>query len=663
MPTRKLAQSRQARALLLEEDAVISATPGVTSVMRLAAALTIVSGPSFWTSTPRPTTAAPHVSAEDAVAVAAEPNDNRLPAGKLVNGILTVRLEAREAMWYPEGRTAPGVPVYAFATSRSAPGIPGPLIRVRAGTEIRAIVTNSLKQRMTLRGLQDHSASALDTIEIAPGAEREITFNATIPGTFYYWGRTEGNREGPSRLADSQLAGAFIVDPPGANTDPRDRVMVISLWEDTLRTIPEPAYKEVFAINGLSWPHTERLNYTVGDTIRYRLINATAAPHPMHLHGFYFDVTSKGNAVRDTIYTVRQRRKAVTEFMPPGTTTAFTWVPTRAGNWLLHCHLISHIDAHLKLTSRHSSSGVHSGNHSEEGMSGLVMGLHVSPRAGGVAMAPDPVAQKQLRMFVDQRDNVFGKDPGYSFVLQNGPNAPAADSVQFPSSTVVVTKGEPTAITVINRTKAPVSVHWHGIELESFYDGVGDWSGWKKKLAPPIAPGDSFIVRMTPDRAGTFIYHTHVDETIQLSSGLYGALIVLEKGAKRDTTERLFLMGDGGPVRGSPSFLNGTATPPDIQLSSGTPHRLRFINISGGPSRRVRLMADTTLQRWRAVAKDGADLPTVQANMRPADLQLGPGETMDVEVAREKPEEMQLEVTTLAKGGVVTTIKVPVRVK
>lgn len=240
--------------------------------------------------------------------------------------------------------------------------------------------------------------------------------------------------------------------------------MVITVKRDTLRNIPQPVEQAVFAINGLSWPHTERLNHTVGDTVRWRVINSSNPPHPMHLHGFYFDVTSRGNAVRDTTYTPRQRRRAVTEFMSAGTTAAFTWVPTRGGNWLFHCHSITHIDPKLRLASRHGSSA-HAGNHAEEGMSGLVMGLLVSPAKGGVAMAPDPVARRNLRLFVNQRERVFGKNPGYSFVLQDGVNAPALDSVQFPSSTVVVTKDEPTAITVVNRTKAPVSVHWHGIEL------------------------------------------------------------------------------------------------------------------------------------------------------------------------------------------------------
>ncbi len=64
------------------------------------------------------------------------------------------------------------------------------------------------------------------------------------------------------------------------------------------------------------------------------------------------------------------------------------------------------------------------------------------------------------------------------------------------------------------------AVHWHGMELESFFDGVAGWSGAGNRLAPIIAPGDSFVAHMTPPRAGTFIYHTHAGELAQLTGGL-----------------------------------------------------------------------------------------------------------------------------------------------
>jgi manganese oxidase len=89
-------------------------------------------------------------------------------------------------------------------------------------------------------------------------------------------------------------------------------------------------------------------------------------------------------------------------------------------------------------------------------------------------------------------------------------------------------------ITVVNRLPEPTAVHWHGIELESYYDGVPGFSGLGRRTTPLIAPGDSFEVRFTPPRAGTFIYHTHADEERQQLAGLAGALVVREPGTTPD---------------------------------------------------------------------------------------------------------------------------------
>jgi len=43
----------------------------------------------------------------------------------------------------------------------------------------------------------------------------------------------------------------------------------------------------------------------------------------------------------------------------------------------------------------------------------------------------------------------------------------------------------------------------------------------------------------------------------------------------------------------------------------------------------MELRDDAGIVRWRPIAKDGADLPPLQATTRPAQLQLGAGETWD----------------------------------
>ena len=426
--------------------------------------------------------------------------------------------------------------------------------------------------------------------------------------------------------------------------------MLISRWldDDDPRVHHDPAFKMM--VNGASWPSTERLRYTVGDTVRWRIINASATQHPMHLHGFYFTVTARGDGTLDTLLTDSLQRRLVTENIMPNGTLALTWVPERPGNWLFHCHLVRHMALVQAIEPRaamspsamsansHATSSVH---HAEENMAGLVMGIQVSPRAGGAAARalalasgrnPGAPAKRSLRVIATQRAGVFGNTPGHSFIWQQGSIAPARDSIQFPASTLVLHRGEPTAITVVNRLSSPLAVHWHGMEIESWFDGVGGWSGAGSSVRPPIAPGDSFVVRLTPARAGTFIYHTHDEAGSELSTGLYGALIVEERGTPRDTTrDHVIVMGLLGDSITGALAINGRTDAAPLTLAPGT-HRLRFVSIPVDEQIAVAFVRDSVVQQWRALANDGAELPAAQRTMRAARRTVSAGQTFDVEV-------------------------------
>jgi FtsP/CotA-like multicopper oxidase with cupredoxin domain len=200
-------------------------------------------------------------------------------------------------------------------------------------------------------------------------------------------------------------------------------------------------------------------------------------------------------------------------------------------------------------------------------------------------------------------------------------------------------RGEPVAITVHNTRSVPVAVHWHGMELESRYDGVGGWSGTPRSVTPAIAPGGSFVARFTPPRAGTFIYHTHDEAGPDLAGGLYGALVVHDPGSPPDPArEHLVVMGAGtvprAPRQPPVPYVNGdTGTTPLVLAATGA-NRLRLINIADSDLKLVRLVdgAGTPL-RWRIVGKDGWTPPRAQQTARAASLLVGVGETYDVELA------------------------------
>jgi FtsP/CotA-like multicopper oxidase with cupredoxin domain len=605
------------------------------------------------------------------------PNDNRTSAGSYVGDTLVLRLTVTPVKWYFLGDDGPSFTVLAFAEEGKPPIIPGPLIRVHVGTPIRVTVRNPLDDTLIVRGLGERAA-ARDSLVVLPLTSAGISFMAGHEGTYLYWVpayslRIPDTLQSPSvppRGFDSQLGGAIVVDPPGPVPD--DRVFVITELTDRSeggaaagsRDRHGALVRQFNAINGKAWPHSERLRYAIGDSVRWRIVNASQEAHPMHLHGFYFRVDSHGTpqSDADSIYTPQQSRMAVTETINSRQTASITWSPDRAGGWLFHCHLTTHTAKFAPVDRRDviDYPSTHllgdADRHAVTGMNGLVLGVTVA------GTAPRPAAKRparRLRLFVQSDSTPSDRDRRFGYVLQRGAE-PRRDSVEYPGPVLVLTRGELTSIDVINRSLEPTAVHWHGIELESYYDGVAGWSGTPGHTAPAIRPGTSFQVRFTPRRAGTFMYHTHLDDLRQQYGGLVGALVVLQPGEKWDPTRDLvFLLSDGVPGR---IYINGSLTPPLKELEVGRSYRLRIADIAVfRQSLRMRLLRDSALVSWRPIAKDGFTLPEAQATVRPSVVNLPSGETADFEFTPDRPGALMLEVG-LPAGEAQGTVRLRVSV-
>ncbi len=571
-------------------------------------------------------------------------NFNQTPAGRLANGRLTIRLEAAMGDWSPEGKDGPSLKVAAFREVGGSLSTPGPLLRVPEGTEIDATVTNRLYLPITVHGLHRRPGDAKDVLVVAPGESRTATFVAGAQGTYFYWASRNGaETTSQRRREDAQLNGAFIVDPgSGAQSD---RILMITDWiavdDDTVKP---PRGREVFTFNGRSWPHTERLTYRSGEDVHWRIINAASSNHPLHLHGFYFRIDSVGDAEVDTIYADDQRRMAVTELVRPGRTFTLTWTPERIGNWLFHCHVVPHTSPQQRYwRSAAASSRQTMHDHAQEGMAGLVIAVTILPNGGpGDAATVPRSVTRSIELRATELPGFFGADPGMAFVIGK-PGATAPPTI--PGPPLVLTRGEPTAIRVVNEISESLAVHWHGIELESYYDGVPGLSGSGQRLLAPIEPGGSFVAQFVPPRAGTFIYHSHFDDLKQLSSGLYGPLIVLPAGETFDPdTDRVLVISRAGPAETS-IWLNGSRSPAMAALTVGRAYRLRIINIvPENPPVDVRLTRGGDSIMWRPVAKDGADLPGRQRTLTPARLTIAVGETYDFEVRPDATGDLSLEV-------------------
>jgi FtsP/CotA-like multicopper oxidase with cupredoxin domain len=592
-------------------------------------------------------------------------NDNRTPAGTLRDGILTIRLDARMGDWHPDRDTDPGVSVAALGEEGKPLQIPAPLIRVPRGTEVRAFIRNSLPDStLTVHGLYERGVAGNDTLQVRSGEVREVRFKAGRPGTYFYWATMNANAPIGSRGRESQMSGAFVVDsmPLGSA---RDRVFVLGLWVPTT-TAGIIARNSVnrFVINGKSWPNTERLTYTVGDTVRFRLVNVSAAPHPMHLHGFYYTVDARGDERSDTAYAASSPRRVVTERLAPGRTFSLTWVPERPGNWMFHCHDNFHVLRNRPFdgTPLPAEHAMHVTNHAREMMGGLVMGVEVRPN-GPAAATPNDGPRRRLRLVARVDSGGTDEEPAYGYVLQDGKTTTPSRGPLLPGPTIVLKRGEPVSISVVNELPEATAVHWHGIELESYFDGVAGFSGNATRISPAIAPRDSFEARFTPPRSGTFIYHPHADEVRQQEAGLSGAIVVVDAPDKYDPEHDIVLLVSTPrrSVDANTVLLNGTNKPTDRELRVGERYRLRLVNIhTARPSMIARHLKESPLVTWRAIAKDGMYLPADQATVRPAMQQSGNGEAYDFEFTPTAPGDLRFTMSSAA-GLLLVTLPLHVR--
>ena len=348
----------------------------------------------------------------------------------------------------------------------------------------------------------------------------------------------------------------------------------------------------------------------------------------MHLHGFYYDVLSNGSAHSDHIYDFSDRRKVVTGRMGAFSTMAMEWVPTRPGNWLFHCHISFHISPDLRLPlaeSEHVGHSVH--------MRGLVLGIEVGPGPSDLISIGYP---RELDLFV----NSYGQDStgGIGFSL----NPPEKDGLKpnLPGPTLFLQQNQSTFVTVQNNMSAPTSVHWHGLELDSWADGVPGWSASDGMVSPAIKPGDKFTYKLSSLRSGTFIYHTHLNDLQQLIGGLYGPLIVLPEGVQFDSKlDHINIIGwrELEPTDVSGWAINGLSKLQDQQVKVGEKHRIRLINIAPAGLIGMKMTGPDGGVAVQTIAVDGADLPLSQQTRQLAPPGLGVGSTADYLFLPEKP--------------------------
>lgn len=593
-------------------------------------------------------------------------NQNRQPAGKLEKGDLWVSLELRDSVWRLEAEDGPKLFVQAIGEAGHPPQIPGPLLRMPTGTVVHVKVSNKFKVKATVYGLNTRPGDSRVGVEIPAGESREWSFPAGAPGTYYYWARTTEAFKTKKRTVeqpffnDAQMNGAFIIDGPGDT--PPDRIFVMDAMFAPADILHEAFDYEFVSINGKSYPYTEPLEYTAGETIRWRVINTSFSEHPMHLHGSFYQVLSLGDYQSDTAFAPADRQSVVTQNMLPGQTMMIEWKPEHEGRWLFHCHFHQHIssDERVPLLRRAVPSvydppepvAEHEGMAGMNDMAGLVLAVNVKPSAASAPRTEAAAAAHKVDLVLEP-SAANGKMPTFQCKVREGKKLVASQDAMGPP--IVVTRGEATEITVLNHLAGPTTIHWHGIELDSYYDGVIG-GGVGNQITPAIAPGGSFTARFTPNRAGTFIYHTHAPNPDQLSGGVYGPLIVLEPGEQFDPEREKFLVVGSRDTdfNAKRLTLNGSEKPDSVTLNRGMKYRLRVVNIAPNLSAEIEIGSDQHPVTWVAISKDGADLPSRLTKKEDARLHIASGETYDFEFQPDAAGEIPVNVKNGFGSGKVT---------
>lgn len=224
--------------------------------------------------------------------------------------------------------------------------VPGPMIRVTEGDQVRIVVKNELPDATTVHWHGVAVPNAMDGVPgvtqdpIEPGESFTYEFIAKPAGTFMYHSHFEGDVQ-----VSAGLYAPFIIDPKEPEVNPADVDKTLMISESLLRdgqtfapmpmTGMEPNF---FTINGKAFPATEEITVKKGERVRLRLIGIGQFIHPMHLHGIPFKiVATDGHAVPEAAQLTKD-----TVTVAPGERYDIEFVATEPGQWMVHCHILHH---------------------------------------------------------------------------------------------------------------------------------------------------------------------------------------------------------------------------------------------------------------------------------------------------------------------------------
>ena len=215
--------------------------------------------------------------------------------------------------------------------------VPGPEIRVAQGDKVRIVLRNEMSQPTVLHF---HGVTVPNDMDGVPF----ITQDPIMPGGFFIYEFEVVDPPGmyvyhshfnSTEQVGKGLYGAFFVQP--RNDDWGSLYGADIAVEHTMFLGDGPTG---FVLNGKEFPATQPIVATLGDDVLIHLSNDGAQIHPMHLHGYHFQVVAEDGFVLDPA----NRYMADTLAVAPGQRFDILVKAEYPGVWAYHCHILPHVE-------------------------------------------------------------------------------------------------------------------------------------------------------------------------------------------------------------------------------------------------------------------------------------------------------------------------------
>jgi manganese oxidase len=213
---------------------------------------------------------------------------------------------------------------------------------------------------------------------------------------------------------------------------------------------------------------------------------------------------------------------------------------------------------------------------------------------------------------------------------------------QVHGPTIEAVEGDRVRIYVTNNLPENTSIHWHGVLVPSGMDGV---AGLSQKN---IEPGETYKYEFKLRQHGTYMYHSHSDDMIQIALGMMGMFIIHPRTPTSPKADRDFVLMssewriDVGTRRPVPIEMtdfnvltfNGRSFPGTAPLVAkyGDRVRIRFGNLSPMEHHPIHLHGFY----WRITEMDGLQVPEI-AQEPGSTVLVAVGQTRTVEFIADNP--------------------------